>query len=101
MLQQSLNSTNAGWDAGREKYYATLFAGLASRARRALSGRRADALDLAQETMERFLVQFGRGPLPAEPIARAWLSRTFDRLVITEWRKHDVRRRALADPALI
>jgi len=86
------------WNAGRERTCAALFAGLLARARRAFPGCEADALDLVQETMERFLRQFPEA-LPPAPRCKAWLFQTFDHHVISEWRKRMVRQRALSDPA--
>ncbi|HVE82972.1 MAG TPA: sigma factor, partial [Myxococcales bacterium] len=72
---------------------------LHARARRFLRGREADALDFTQQAMERFLEAFPDGP-PPEPRCGRWLLRTLDNLLISEWRKASVRRRALVDPSL-
>jgi len=100
MSQQSSNFTNAGGTLETQKYYAALSTCLVARARRVLHGRPADALDMAQEVLEKFVVQFRGRPLPPEPVAKAWSFRTLDRLVINDWRRREVRRRALADPAV-
>jgi len=100
MSQQNHNFMDGRGTPEVTKYYEALFSFLVSRGRRVLHGRQADALDLAQETLERFLVQFQGKPLPPGPVARAWSSRTLEHMVINEWRKREVRRRALADPIL-
>jgi len=87
------------WNAYREKAYAALFTSLLAHARRAFPGREADALDLIQESMERLLRHFPEA-LPPHPQCKAWLFQTFDRLVISHWRKQMVRQRALLDPTV-
>ncbi len=101
-MVQELNHCESGaqgWNADREKAYAALLKGLLAHARRAFPGREADALDLLQESMERLLRHFP-GVLPPEPQCKAWLFQTFDRLVISHWRKQMVRQRALLDPTV-
>jgi len=60
----------------------------------------ADARDLVQDTMMRFLATFRDGQPPPEPRCARWLMKTLTRLLISDWRKQAVRKRAMADPAL-
>ncbi|HEY8212231.1 MAG TPA: RNA polymerase sigma factor [Myxococcaceae bacterium] len=97
-MHENRDAAEQGRNAEGRKYYTRLFNALFSRARSVSSGSEADALDLTQEVLERFVRQFG-AVAPPEPVAKAWLKRTLDRMVISNWRKQVVRGRALLDPA--
>lgn len=92
---QTVSATKSQMEAACETHHATLLA----HARQFLGARKGDALDYVQETIARFLAAFPDGP-PPEPRCGGWLMTTLTHLLIGDWRKLGVRRRALADPAL-
>jgi len=67
-------------------------------ARKLLRGREADVDDFVQEAIGRYLQRFRVGPRPANPAA--WLMKTLMNLLLSDWRKRCVRRRAQWDPNL-
>src|SRR5262245_8349417 len=67
-------------------------------ARKLLRGREADADDFAQDAIRKYLECFGDGKGPSDPAA--WLMRTMMNLLLTDWRKRVVRRKAQEDPNL-
>lgn len=72
---------------------------LLNHARSFLGPRREDAQDFVQDTLERFVTSFPQGP-PPEPRCAGWLMTTLTHLLISDWRKQVVRRKALSDPAM-
>ncbi len=60
----------------------------------------ADADDLVQETLMRFMTYFLDRPLPVERACGAWLAHTRNHLFVDQCRRRQVRSRASQDPHL-
>src|ERR1043165_6927775 len=82
-----------------EVAWAAHHATLLRHAQQFLGVRGCDASDYVQDTMVRFIAAFPDGP-PPEPRCGGWLMTTLTNLLLGDWRKGVVRRRALADPAI-
>lgn len=60
----------------------------------------ADADDLVQETLMRFMTYFQHRPLPVERACSVWLTNTLTHLFYDQCRRRQVRNRATQDPHL-